>query len=166
LFTASLFESLHTGDDGVWRNTRLNRNYIVNALGGKEWKMGKQKHNILSVSLRCTLQGGERYIPADEAASIATRYLVYDNTQAYRAQLSPEFFSHLTISYKINRNRLTHEFSLKMENITGTEEFGGIFYNYRNERPEIFMGAVSIPHISYIIIKDTQNELQKILFIE
>jgi len=29
--------------------------------------------------------------------------------------------------YKINRNKLAHEFSLKMENVTGTEEFGGVF---------------------------------------
>ena len=151
LLTASLFESLYMGGDRVWRNTRLNRNFIVNALGGKEWKMGKQKQNILSLSLRVTLQGGERYIPADETASIAARYLIYDNEQAYKAKISPEFFSHLTVSYKINRNKLSHEFSAKMENVTGTKEFGGIFYNYRNERPEMFMGSVSIPLISYKI---------------
>ena len=151
LFTCSMFESLYMGGDSVWRNTRLNRNFIFNALGGKEWKMGKQKHNILSVSLRFTLQGGERYIPADEEASIVAKYLVYDSEQAYKAQISPEFFCHLTVSYKINRNKLAHEFSLKMENVTGTEEFEGIFYNYRNERPEMFMGSVSLPQISYKI---------------
>ena len=54
LLTASLFQSRYAGGDGVWRNTRLNRNYIINALGGKEWKMGSQKQNMLSASLRFT----------------------------------------------------------------------------------------------------------------
>jgi hypothetical protein len=149
LFTGSLFQSRYAGGDGVWRNTRLNRNCIFNALGGKEWKMGKQQQNILLVSLRFTVQGGERFIPADEAASIAARNLVFDNARAYRTQLKTEFISHFTVSYKINRNRLAHEISMKMSNITGNEEFGGYFYNYRENKPEMYMGAVVIPNISY-----------------
>jgi hypothetical protein len=151
LLTASLFESRYTGGDGVWRNTRLNRNYILNALGGKEWKMGKQKQNILSLSLRFTLQGGERYIPVDENLSIVQKEIVYDNSRAYEPQLSPEFISHFTIGYKINRNRLAHEITLKMVNVTGNKEFGGYIYNYRTDRPEMYMGAVVIPNISYKI---------------
>ena len=149
LLTASIFESLYTGGDDVWRNTRLNRNFIVNALGGKEWNMGKQKQNILSISLRCTLQGGERYIPVQEAASIAAKTLVYDNSRAYKTQLKPEFIVHFNISYTINRNKLSHEFALKMYNVNSNEEFGGYFYNHRTDRPEKYMGAVAIPNVSY-----------------
>ena len=151
LLTASLFESRYKGGDGVWRNTRLNRNCIFNALGGREWKMGKQKQNLLSLSLRFTLQGGERYIPVDEAASIAVKNIVYDNTRAYETQLSPEFISHFTVAYKINRDKLSHEIALKMFNLTGNEEFSGYFYDYRNDRPKKYMGAVVIPNISYKI---------------
>ena len=39
LFTASLFESKYKGSDNVWRNTAFNSNYIVNFLGGKEFKL-------------------------------------------------------------------------------------------------------------------------------
>ena len=151
LLTASLFESRYMGGDDVWRNTRLNRNYIFNALGGREWKMGKQKQNMLSLSLRFTLQGGERYIPLNEAASIAAKTLVYDNAKAYEIQLSPEFITHFNIAYKINRNKLSHEFALKMINLTGNEEFSGYFYNYRKDRPEMYMGAVVIPNVCYKI---------------
>ena len=151
LLTASLFESLYTGGDGVWRNTRLNRHCIMNALGGKEWKMGRQKQNMLSLSLRFTLQGGEHYIPVDEAASKVAKSIVYDNSRAYEPQLSPEFISHFTIAYKINRNRLAHEIALKMVNVTGNQEFSGYLYNYRTDRPEMSLGAVVIPNISYKI---------------
>ncbi|MDR0438149.1 MAG: TonB-dependent receptor [Bacteroidales bacterium] len=151
LFTGSLFESHYMGGDGVWRNTRLNRNYILNALGGKEWKIGKQNRDMLSVSLRFTLQGGERYIPVDEKASILAKTLVYDNSRAYKTQLPAEIIGHFTVSYKMNRKNFAHEFSLKMVNITGNKEFDGYAYNYRKDRPEMYMGAVVIPNISYKI---------------
>jgi hypothetical protein len=151
LMTASLFQSLYASDDGVWRNTRLNRQFIANALGGKEWKMGRQKQNMLSASFRLTLQGGEHYTPVDEVASHAEAALVLDNSRAYSAQLKPEFISHFTVAYKINRNRLAHEIAIKMININGNEEYGGHYYNYRTDRTEMYMGAVVIPNISYKI---------------
>jgi len=151
LLTASLFESLYTGGDGVWRNTRLNRNYIINALGGKEWQMGRQKQNILGVSLRFTLQGGERYTPVDDAASRVVKKIVLDDSRTYKMQTSPEFITHFTVSYTINRNRLSHEFALKMFNVTGNKEYEGHFYNHRDDRPEMGMGSVAIPNLSYKI---------------
>jgi hypothetical protein len=149
MFTASVFESRYKGGDGVWRDTRLNRNFLVNTLGGKEWKLGKHKQNILGVNLRISYQGGDRYIPIDEAASIAAQNLIYDNSRAYQAQLSPAFISHFTVSYKINKKNLSHEFAVKMINASGHEEFQGYEYNYRTNKPEMFRSAVSIPNISY-----------------
>ena len=151
LLTASLFESLYTGSDGVWRNTRLNRNFIVNALGGKEWKMGGKKQNILSANIRATLQGGERYTPFDETASIASQSVVYDYSQAYEMQLPTEFIASFTVSYKINKDKLAHEFALKVINVTNCQELQGAMFNYRTNRPELQMGATAIPNISYKI---------------
>jgi hypothetical protein len=149
MFTASLFESRSKGGDGVWRDTRLNCGYLVNALGGKEWKTGKQKQNMLSVNLRCSFQGGDRYIPVDEAASMEAQNVVYDNSRAYQAQLSPAFISHFTVSYRINKKNLAHEIALKMINVNGYKEFDGYYYNYRTNKPEMGRSAVSIPNMSY-----------------
>ena len=151
LFTGSLFNSRYTGGDGVWRNTVFNRNFIFNALGGKEWKMGRQNQNILGISLRFTMQGGERYIPFDMEASKATQTVVFDDLRTFDPQLSPDFVCHFTVSYKINRNRLSHEISLKMINVTGNQELGAYYYDYRKNEPVMYMGAVSIPNISYKI---------------
>jgi hypothetical protein len=150
LLTGTLFESRYMGGDGVWRNTRLNRNYIVNALGGKEWKVGRQKQNILNASLRFTLQGGERYIPVNEAASIAARNIVYDNARAYEKQFSPGFMCHFNVGYKINRNRLSHEIALQIMNLTGDKEYM-YNYNYRTDRPELESGTARLPHLYYKI---------------
>jgi hypothetical protein len=106
---------------------------------------------MLSVSLCLTTQGGERYIPADKAASVREQRVVYDYSQAYESQHPTEFLAHFTVGYKINRNRLAHEFSLKMINVTGSEEFGRYFYNSRTGGIEENRSAVSIPGISYKI---------------
>ncbi|MDR1631587.1 MAG: TonB-dependent receptor [Dysgonamonadaceae bacterium] len=149
LLTASLFESLYKGGDGVWRDTRLNRNFLINALGGKEWKLGKHKQNILGVNLRLSFQGGDRYIPIDEIASKTAQSLIYDNSRAYQAQLSPAFISHFTVSYKINKKSLAHEFAIKMVNANGYQEYSGYYYDYKINEPKMYKSAVVIPNIYY-----------------
>jgi hypothetical protein len=150
LLTGTLFDSRYLDGKGVWRNTRLNRNYIVNALGGKEWKMGRQKQNMLSTSLRFTLQGGERYIPVDEAASKAVRNVVYDNAMAYEAQRPVSVLGHFNIGYKINRNTLSHEIALQVYNFTGDKEYFDV-YNYSKNQPELISGTVTLPNFYYKI---------------
>jgi hypothetical protein len=150
LLTGTIFDSRYKDGDGIWRNTRLNRNYIINALGGKEWKMGRQNQNILSASLRFTLQGGERYIPVDVEASKAVRNVVYDNARAYEAQRPTGFQCHFNIGYKINRNKLSHEFALQIYNLTGDKEYF-YNYNYRKDQPELISGTVTLPNFYYKI---------------
>lgn len=70
MFTASLFNSRYKGGDNVWRNTRYNRNYLFNFLIGKEWMVGSSKQNMFSANIRLSYQGGERYSPVDNEASI------------------------------------------------------------------------------------------------
>ena len=49
LLTASVFNSKYKGGDNVWRSTRFNKNYVCNFLIGKEWLVGKNKQNLVSV---------------------------------------------------------------------------------------------------------------------
>jgi hypothetical protein len=130
----------------------MNRHYIINALGGKEWKLGRQQQNMLSVSLRFTYQGGQRYIPFNMAASQATKTVVLDYDRAYEAKQSPEFVCHFTVGYKINRDRLTHEFSVKMMNVTSAKEYSnGYAYNHNTNRPEMYYSTIAMPSIGYKI---------------
>lgn len=151
MFTGSLFESRYTGGDGIWRDTRLNRSFLLNALGGKEWKMGKRKQNMLNVNLRLSFQGGDRYSPVDEAASVEQQEAILDESRAYTEQLSPSFISNITVSYKMNRKKLAHEFAIKVMNANGYEEYGGHYYNYKKKKTEMFKSSVMIPNISYKI---------------
>ncbi|MCU0473017.1 MAG: TonB-dependent receptor [Bacteroidales bacterium] len=52
LLTTSFYESKYKGFDGIERNTAFNGNFILNALAGKELKIGK--NDFLSLNLKVT----------------------------------------------------------------------------------------------------------------
>ena len=56
--TTSIFESKYKGGDGVWRDSRFNRNYVVNLLAGKEWKVGKNHQKSFEINGGIKFQGG------------------------------------------------------------------------------------------------------------
>jgi len=151
MITASLFDSRYCGGDGVWHSTKFNRRYIVNGLIGKEWMMGRNKQNILSANLKLTVQGGNRYSPIDEEATLAHPFkeVQYDETKAYSQQLSPMFIANATVSYKMNRKTTAHEFAVKMLNVTGCEEYYGHDYNIQTNVIEPHYGKTSLFNISY-----------------
>lgn len=153
MFTGSVFDSRYCGGDGVWHDTKFNRNYILNLLGGKEWMIGRNKQNILSLNAKITFQGSDRYSPIDEEATMnhPDKTVQYDETQAYGKQYSPMFLLSFSASYKINKKKLSHEFALKMVNVTGYEEKYGHAYNFKTAKIEPVSNAISLPNIYYKI---------------
>lgn len=151
LITASVFDSKYRGGDGVWHNTRFNRRYILNTLIGKEWMTGSDKQNILSANAKLTLQGGERYSPLDNEASLIhpDKEAQYDETQAYTQQYPGMFMANFTVSYKINRKKVAHEFAVKALNVTGTKEYYGYHYNLKSGVMELNGMSTPISNISY-----------------
>lgn len=133
MVTASIFNSTYKGGDDVWHSTKFNRTYVINGLAGKEWMIGRNKQDVLSVNLKLTLQGGERYSPVDEEATFThpDKQTQYDETKAYSQQLSPMFLAHYTVSYRMNRTKVSHEFAIKGLNATGYKEYFGHEYNLK-----------------------------------
>lgn len=131
MVTASVFNSTYSGGNGVWYDTKFNRNYVLNGLAGKEWMTGRNKQDVFGVNLKLTLQGGDRYSPVDEQAMLAhpDKEAQYDETRAYSQQLSPMFLANYTVSYRINRSKISHEFAVKGMNATGYKEYFGHAYN-------------------------------------
>lgn len=149
--TASLFNSEYQGDDKVWRNTRYNRNIALNFLVGKEWLLGKNRNQILSLNARLSFQGGDHYSPINTTASVASQRVVFDETQAFSQQYTPAFTSHFTASYKLNKKKTAHEFALKIINLTQYKEYLGFQYNYLTKTIDTKREAVFIPNLSYKI---------------
>lgn len=151
LLTGSLFKSRYTGGDGIWRDTRYNRNYVVNFLIGKEWQLGRRHQNTFSLNTRWSLQGGSRYSPLELTRSLAAQAPVYEETKAFSLQEKPMFNLHFTGSYRINRKLLSHEIALKIINLTRQPDFNGFRYNMITHSMDRDVSAILIPNLSYKI---------------
>lgn len=151
MLNGSFFSSKYKGGDNVWRHTAFDRGYIVNLLGGKEWMLGHDDNNMLSVNVKATLQGGDRYSPIDREATLShPDYEVqYDLSRSYSLQRPAMLIIHYTVSYRLNRRGLTHEFSIKHINCTGTKSFYGYEYAYRKDEFLPMTFNFSLPNISY-----------------
>ncbi len=151
LATASLFNSEYKGGDDIWRDTRFNRNYVFNFLIGKEWKMGQNKQNSLSINTRFSYQGANRYSPVHEVASVAAKEVVYDETKAFSMQADPSLNVNFTAIYRINKKGRSSEIALKVLNLTGQTDFRGHLYNRIDNTVDQELPSLIIPNLSYKI---------------
>lgn len=151
MITASVFDAKYTGGDGVWRDTRFNRNFVTNVLAGKEWKVGKSKQNTFNVNARITMQGGERYAPFDITATTVKQQIVYDETKAFSKQTAPLMNVHLTVAYKKNKLKSSRELALKIVNLTQQPDFYGYQYNFRTGGIDQDVETILLPNLSYKI---------------
>lgn len=124
LLNASLFNSTYKALEGVKRNTPYNGQYLVNLLVGKEFtKLGKKKNKTLAINGKVFLGGGRKYIPLlrDAAGNLAVDPLkgqFWDYEKAYAQDLEDIYTVNLSISYKIDKRKATHELFLNLDNLT------------------------------------------------
>ena len=103
-----------------------NGNYLVNLLVGKEYKLGSKQNKILAVNGRIFFGGAQRFIPLlrDSNGNVAVdpvnnRY--WDFEKAYDNDLVHIYNVNLSVSYKINTSKLTHEIFLDLMNIANSK---------------------------------------------
>jgi hypothetical protein len=125
-----LFDSKYKGSDGVERSTAFDGGYIVNLLGGREFKVGK-KDNTFNIDLKLTTSGGTRYTPIDLERSEELGTEVRKENEAYSLQLDDYFRADVKLSYRINRPKLTHEFAIDLQNISNRDNVFAQSYNAR-----------------------------------
>ena len=116
LVTASLFKSTYKGSDGIERNTAFNNTYVFNALAGKEFELGKNA--VLTFDTKVTYEGGRAFKPIDLAASQAQLREVRDNNNAFSENYQPYFRLDFKVGFRLNSEKITHEFMFDIQNIT------------------------------------------------
>jgi hypothetical protein len=128
LLTTSVFDSKYKGSDGIERNTAFNTNYVVNALLGKEFKLGT-KGDVLTLNLKVTQSGGRYLTPIDFAASSIAKEAVYDNDRAYSERQDPYFRTDFKFSYRKEMKKSTMEFAVDFQNLTNNKNVFRQSYN-------------------------------------
>ncbi|HOX82573.1 MAG TPA: TonB-dependent receptor [Chryseolinea sp.] len=130
LITTSIFDSKYKGSDGVERNTAFNTGYVVNALAGKEWQLGK-KGKYLSLNLKLTTIGGKYLTPIDFDLSQQYGRTIYKEDEAFSEQQDAYFRTDLKISYRKEYRKSTLEIALDLQNITNNKNIFSQSYNPR-----------------------------------
>lgn len=151
LVTASFFDSKYSGGDGLERNTRYNKGYVMNFLAGKEWKIGDEKKNFLGANIRFTYSGGDYIIPADEGKSLDEGSIVYDYNHAYSEKLTAAPVLSVSASYRINKRNHSSAWSFQLINALGYKEFQEYYYDEPSKSVQKKYDTLIIPNISYKI---------------
>lgn len=139
LLTVSMYDSKYRGYDGIERNTAFNGKFVVNALAGKEFMIGKK--NFLSLNFKITWAGGLRYVPYQITETGTGNYMqVFDWRRAYEQKRNDYFRINGRVGYKLIRKKFSAELAVDLMNMTNhkdifTEEFnsstGEMEYTYQ-----------------------------------
>ncbi|MBC8032685.1 MAG: TonB-dependent receptor [Chitinophagaceae bacterium] len=151
LFTSSVFESKYKGSDGVERNSPFNNRFVVNVLGGKEFRTGKVKKNVFSIDTKITTSGGRHFTPIDLLASNTAGYEVKQVGQEYNEQYKNYFRMDLKFSMKLNhRSKKTfHQFYIDLQNITDNDNTFRNQYNRLTGRIDVLSQIGFAPDFGY-----------------
>jgi hypothetical protein len=150
LITTSLFDSKYTGSDNIERNTAYNTQYVVNALAGKEFRVGKNK-NFLSLNLKVTSIGGRYLTPLNFSASQLRGQAVYNESLAYSEKQTPYFRTDFRVAYRKEYKKSTLEFALDLQNVTGNQNIFSQTYNPRTNSiaNQYQQGFFPVPFVRY-----------------
>ncbi|MFB6258265.1 MAG: carboxypeptidase regulatory-like domain-containing protein [Flavobacteriales bacterium] len=116
LLTGTFYRSFYTGSDGEEHPTKYNGEFTLNALGGKEFSLGKNV--TLGVNIKYAYAGGNRYTPVDLKRSRMAGQAVYLNSKAYEEQYKPYSRLDLKLDLSIEREKATHSIFATVENVT------------------------------------------------
>ena len=136
MVNTSLFNSTYKTLEGIERNTRYNSKFLCNVLVGKEVpKLGKKENQTLSVNTKLFFGGGQKYIPLlkDDQGNLAVdkeNNKYWDYSKAYDKSLDNIYYINLSLSYKFNKPKATHEIFLDLQNLTN---YKGRIYEYYDE---------------------------------
>lgn len=153
MITGSLFSSKYRGDDGIERNSMFNRTFMLNALYGREFFIGKRngKKNVLGINAKVTVLGGAYQTPYLENESIETQTMQYDYSRPFESKDPVTFYLDLTITYSRNKPKYTGTWALQIKNLTQSPTKYDHAYSYKeNQIVNDYLNTV-VPSISYKI---------------
>jgi len=152
LVTASVFRSTYKGGDGILRDARYDKNFVINFVGGKEWKVGRnQKNNTIGLNGKFSILGGDRITPVDEEATYLAQEVIYDETRAFENRKPNVYYLHFTLNYRKNKPKHASIWSFQVMNALATPEFFGYKYNIKDNTIDRDDQTIVMPGISYKI---------------
>ena len=151
LVTASVFDSKYWGGDGIKRNSRFNKHYVVNILGGKEWQVGRSQSNILSISGKLSLMGGDYFTPPDPDLTYAAQDIVEDESRIFADRKPDAQILSFAVTYRVNKVKYAGIWSLNFINALFYKEFNRYYFDKTTNSIRKDINELVVPNISYKI---------------
>lgn len=147
LITGSFFQSKYQGSDGIWRNTFFNANRVINVIGGREFKLGKNTQ--LALDTKITTAGGKRFTPILLNESIAQGQTVRDNSRAFEGQFRDYFRMDFKITFRVNHKKVMEEWFIDFQNATNTRNIFWQDFNANTGRLSTSYQLGFFPNFNY-----------------
>ncbi len=132
LLTTSLYDSKYRPSNGKWYSTAYDGGYVINALFGKDFRIGKKstsKMQWLSMDGKLTAAGGQKYTPIDRELSLQNKRTEYMNDLPYSEKFKDFFRIDIRFAYRLEGKRFSHETGVEIQNLTNRKN---PFYSYYN----------------------------------
>jgi hypothetical protein len=149
LVTTSLFQSKYHGIDRIIRNTRFNGNYTTNLLAGKEFKVGRQKNNLIGLNGKIIWAGNNRSTPIDIEASMNDGNTVYIWDERYSDRLDDYLRIDFGVSYRKNKRNHSSIITLNVQNVTNRLNEGGRYFSDYSNTVQSWEQLGILPNLSY-----------------
>ncbi len=137
LFSGTIYDSKYTAFENIEYNTRYNGNYSAKLIGGKEFKLGRKHNHTFGINSKILYAGGIRYSPPDFKKSLQKKEVVFQYGKEYSKKVSNYFRLDLGISFKINKEKLTHTIMIDAQNVTNRLNEYNHYYYYDDKTDEV-----------------------------
>ncbi|MGV3586136.1 MAG: TonB-dependent receptor [Adhaeribacter sp.] len=151
LVTGSLYNSKYTASNGQEFSTRFNGQHLLNGLVGKEFKVGRQKANLIGVNFRLNWAGGNRYTPVDLEKSREQNKAVYVQDKRNTLQAPNYFRIDIRVSYRKNKPKASYILSLDLQNATNRLNVYNQYFDLETETIKTSTMSGLIPVLNYRI---------------
>jgi len=151
LVNGTLYDSKFKNYLGKEYDTKYNGSYAAKGLFIKEFKVGNQKQNIISIGARCIYMGGMRYLPIDLEASLANNGEVKIWDYGFTEKADDFFRIDIQFSFIRNKPKYTEEWRLDIINVTNQKNMRYRRYNNAIRGIETEYQNPLIPLLSYRI---------------
>jgi hypothetical protein len=121
ILNGTLYDSKYKTKKGDVFHTKYDGSYASNGLISREFKVGKERQNIISISTRYILIGGMRYLPIDRERSLAEGRQVRYWDQGFSEKADDYFRIDLQFKFRRNKPRHSGEWSIDLMNITNRQ---------------------------------------------
>ncbi len=151
LATGSLYKSTYKDYAGNVYDTRFNRGYQINLIGGKEFKLNASGRRVIGLNGKVLYSGGMRESVIDVGASKIHNREIHVPGLYYSKQGPAYFRTDIGVYYRINRQKATHSIQLDVQNITNRENYYASYFDSRTGAVKQINQIGILPNISYRI---------------